>query len=86
MSKKVLKGVYYVIRTRNKGFIKNDRYVGLINFGRTLSLCENFTQIKCENDNKAISIAKTFHSDEVIKRTYDSNGCLIMEECIYKIN
>lgn len=83
MNKKVLKGVYYVIKTHAKGFIKNDRYVGLINWGRKLSLCENFTQIKCENDNKAIEIAKTFHSDEVIKRIYNSDGCLIMEECIY---
>lgn len=83
MNKKVLKGVYYVIKTHAKSFIKNDRYVGLINWGRKLSLCENFTQIKCENDNKAIEIAKTFHSDEVIKRIYNSDGCLIMEECIY---
>jgi len=83
MNKRNLKGVYYVIRTHAKGFIKNDRYVGLINFGRTLSLCENFTQIKCENDNKAIEIAKTFHSDEVIKRIYYSEGCLMIEEYIY---
>lgn len=84
MSKRVFKGVYYAIKTRAKGFIPNNRYVGLINWGRTLVLCENFTQIKCENDDNAISIAKMFHSDEVIKRTYDLSGRLIMEEHIYK--
>lgn len=84
MSKRVFKSVYYAIKTRAKGFIPNNRYVGLINWGRTQVLCENFTQIKCENDDKAISIAKMFHSDEVIKRTYDLSGRLIMEEHIYK--
>ena len=84
MSKRVFKGVYYAIKTRVKGFIPNNRYVGLINWGRTQVLCENFTQIKCENDDKAISIAKMFHSDEIIKRTYDLSGRLIMEEHIYK--
>lgn len=84
MSKRVFKGVYYAIKTRAKGFIPNNRYVGLINWGRTQVLCENFTQIKCENDDKAISIAKIFHSDEVIKRTYDLSGWLIMEEHIYQ--
>nr|UWG14969.1 MAG: hypothetical protein [Bacteriophage sp.] len=84
MSKRVFKGVYYAIKTRAKGFIPNNRYVGLINWGRTQVLCENFTQIKCENDDKAISIAKMFHSDEIIKRAYDLSGRLIMEEHIYK--
>lgn len=84
MSKRVFKGVYYVIIQRAKGFITNDRYVGLINWGRTQVLCENFTQIKCKSDDKAISIAEIFHSDEVIKRTYDLNGRLIMEEHIYE--
>ena len=84
MSKRVFKGVYYAIKTRANGFIPNNRYVGLINWGRTQVLCENFTQIKCENDDKAISIAKMFHSDEIIKRTYDLSGRLIMEEHIYK--
>ena len=31
MSKRVFKGVYYAIKTRAKGFIPNNRYVGLIN-------------------------------------------------------
>lgn len=84
MSKRVFKGVYYAIKTCAKGFIPNNRYVGLINWGRTQVLCENFTQIKCENDDKAIEIAKMFHSDEIIKRTYDLSGRLIMEEHIYK--
>lgn len=84
MSKRVFKGVYYAIKTHAKGFIPNNRYVGLINWGRTQVLCENFTQIKCENDDKAIEIAKIFHSDEIIKRTYDLSGRLIMEEHIYK--
>lgn len=84
MSKRVFRGVYYVIKTCAKGFIKNDRYVGLINWGRTQVLCENFTQIRCKSNDKAISIAEIFHSDEVIKRTYDLNGRLIMEEHIYK--
>lgn len=35
MSKRIFRGVYYVIIQRAKGFIKNDRYVGLINWGRT---------------------------------------------------
>ena len=84
MSKRVFRGVYYVIKTRAKGFIKNDRYVGLINWGRTQVLCENFTRIRCKSNDKAIEIAEIFHSDEVIKRTYDLNGRLIMEEHIYK--
>lgn len=84
MSKRIFRGVYYVIIQRAKGFIKNDRYVGLINWGRTQVLCENFTQIRCKSNERAIQIAKIFNCDEVIKRTYDLNGQIIMEEHIYK--
>lgn len=84
MSKRVFKGVYYAIKTRAKGFIPNNRYVGLINWGRTQVLCENFTQIRCKSNERAIQIAKIFNCDEVIKRTYDLNGQIIMEEHIYQ--
>lgn len=79
MKKKVFKGVYYVIKSR-----MNDKYVGLTCFGRTLSLCNSRTQIRCKSDERAIQIAKTFNCDEVIKRTYTYYGFLNTEKHIYE--
>lgn len=76
-------GVYYVCEYFPKGFITNSRYIGLIHFGRTFAVCENFCMIRCKSDEYAVKMAKETYCDKVEKRTYNENGRLIKTEILF---